>query len=281
MAGCTTDAARSGAGCAALVDQHVRPAERRHVADLTVEAWHVPPAADGTVGEPVPFATAKAQAYDAFAIGDPWGPAWATTWFRLTGEVPADLAHAELVVDLGFQGNMAGFQAEGLVHRPDGTHVKALNPLNDWVPVAPGESVELYVEAAANPHVLTGWSPTRLGDKVTSSPDPVYRAGGRRRRARSSPEVRELLADIEVLDQLAAELGEDDARQVEILLALEAALDALDLADVPATASTAREALAAALGAAGVRRRPPRSPPSGTRTSTRPGCGRSARPCAR
>ena len=63
-----------------------------------------------------------------------------------------------------------------------------------------------------------------------------------------SPEVRELLADIEVLDQLAAELGEDDARQVEILLALEAALDALDLADVPATASTAREALAAALG---------------------------------
>ena len=73
-----------------------------------------------------------------------------------------------------------------------------------------------------------------------------------------SPEVRELLADIEVLDQLAAELGEDDARQVEILLALEAALDALDLADVPATASTAREALAAVLGAAGVRRRPPR-----------------------
>ena len=229
-----------------LVDQHVRPAERRHVADLEVEAWHVPPAADGTVGEPVPFATAKAQAYDAFAVGDPWGPAWATTWFRLTGEVPADLAHAELVVDLGFQGNMAGFQAEGLVHRPDGTHVKALNPLNDWVPVTSGESVELYVEAAANPHVLTGWSPTRLGDKVTSSPDPVYRLVAAAV-VEVRPEVRELLADIEVLDQLAAELGEDDARQVEILLALEAALDALDLADVPATASTAREALAAVL----------------------------------
>ena len=89
--------------------------------------------------------------------------------------MPADLAHPELVVDLGFQGNMAGFQAEGLVHRPDGTHVKALNPLNDWVPVIPGEAVDLYVEAAANPHVLTGWSPTRLGDKLTSSPDPVYR----------------------------------------------------------------------------------------------------------
>ena len=105
-----------------LVDQHVRPAERRHVADLAVGAWHVPPAADGTVGEPVPFAAAKAQTYEPFEIGDPWGPAWATTWFRLTGEVPADVNHAELVVDLGFQGNMAGFQAEGLVHRPDGTH---------------------------------------------------------------------------------------------------------------------------------------------------------------
>src|SRR5215203_5767859 len=96
-----------------LVDQHVRPAERRHVVDLAVEAWHVPPAADGTIGEPVPFATAKAQSYDIFAIGDPWGPAWATTWFRLTGEVPADLAHSELVVDLGFQGTWPGSSARG------------------------------------------------------------------------------------------------------------------------------------------------------------------------
>ncbi len=230
-----------------LVDQHVRPAERRHVADLTVEAWHVPPAADGSVGEPVPFGTAREQTYDAFAIGGAWGPAWATTWFHLTGEVAADVAHPELVVDLGFQGNMAGFQSEGLVHRPDGTHVKALNPLNDWVPVAPGERVDLYVEAAANPHVLTGWSPNHQGDKLTSSADPVYRLVTAAV-VDVAPEVRELLADVEVLDQLAAELGEDDARQVEILLALEAALDALDLAEVPPTANTARAALTAALG---------------------------------
>ena len=60
--------------------------------------------------------------------------------------------------------------------------------------------------------------------------------------------MRELLADVEVLDQLAAELAEDDARQAEILLALEAALDALDLADVPGTASAARSELAGVLG---------------------------------
>ena len=230
-----------------IADQHLRPAERRHVADLTVEAWHVPPAAGGTVGEPVPFEKAVAQSYDAFAIGDPWGPAWATTWFRLTGSVPGDLAHPELVVDLGFAGNMAGFQCEGLVHRPDGTHVKGLNPLNDWVPAIAGEDVELYVEAAANPQVLAGWRPTRLGDKQTSASDPVYRLQTAAV-VDVVPEVRELLADVEVLDQLAAELGEDDARQVEILLALEQALDTLDLTAVAHTAPDARAALANALG---------------------------------
>ena len=165
-----------------LVDQHVRPAERRHVADLTVEAWHVPPAADGTVGEPVPFATARAQAYDAFAVGDPWGPAWATTWFRLTGEVPADLAHAELVVDLGFQGNMAGFQAEGLVHRPDGTHVKALNPLNDWVPVTSGRVGGALRRGRRQPARADRVDPDparRQGHLVARSRVPL---GGRRRR---------------------------------------------------------------------------------------------------
>ena len=132
------------------------------------------------------------------------------------------------------------------MHRPDGAHVKGLNPLNDWVAVGPGESVELYVEAAANPHVLTSWRPTFLGDKLTAPPDPVYRLATAAV-VEVDPEVRSLLADLEVLDRLAAELGEDDVRQVEILLALEAALDALDLSDVPATASGARGALAAAL----------------------------------
>jgi alpha-mannosidase len=229
-----------------IVDQQLQPAVRRHVCDLTVSAWPVPRGADGTVGEPVSFAQAKDQEYDAFAIGDPWGPAWATTWFRMSGEVPPDLAHPELVVDLGFSGASAGFQCEGLVLRPDGTHVKALNPLNDWVPVVPGELVEIYVEAAANPQVLTSWSPTVLGDKLTSGHDPVYRLV-----TAAVVEVdltmRELLADIEVLDQLSAELGEDDSRQVEILLALERALDALDLTDVAATAGTARGELAAVL----------------------------------
>src|SRR5205085_9716783 len=128
----------------------------------------------------------------------------------------------------------------------DGTHVKALNPLNDWVPVVPGEQVEIYVEASANPMVLTSWSPTPVGDKLTSALDPVYRLVTAAV-VDVDPTVRELLADIEVLDQLSAELDEDDSRQVEILLALEKALDALDLTDLVGTAGTARGELAAVL----------------------------------
>ena len=214
--------------------------------DLAVEAWHVPPALDRTVGEPVPFPHARAQQYAAFEVGDPWGPAWATTWFHLTGDVSHDLAHPELLVDLGFSRSSAGFQCEGLVLRPDGRHVKALNPFNDWVPVAPGEGVDLYVEAAANPHVLTSWHPTQLGDKLSSGTDPVYRLAAAAV-VEVEPNVRELLADVEVLEQLAAELAEDDARQAEILLALEKALDALDLTDVASTAGAASVELAPAL----------------------------------
>jgi alpha-mannosidase len=229
-----------------IVDQRLRPAERRRVADLTVEAWHVPPAGEGTVGEPVSFRSASQQAYSAFSVGDTWGPAWATTWFRMSGSVPADVTHPELRIDLGFQGGMPGFQCEGLVYRPDGTHVKALNPFNDWAPAAAGENVELYVEAAANPRVLTSWHPTAVGDKLTSGPDPVYRLLAAAV-VDVDTEVRELLADIEVLDQLAAELREDDSRQVEILLALERAIDSLDLTDVAGTASAARGELTAVL----------------------------------
>ena len=121
--------------------------------------------------------------------------------------MPDDLEHPELVVDLGFSATSAGFQAEGLVHRPDGTHVKALNPLNDWVPATQGERIDLYVEAAANPHIRTcRGTPRSLGDKTTSAPDPVYRLVTAARH-RVAPEVRALVADIEVLEQLAAELG--------------------------------------------------------------------------
>ncbi|HEY2880680.1 alpha-mannosidase [Nocardioides sp.] len=230
----------------ALVER-LRPAVHTTVAPLSVEVWHVPRASDGRVGEPVPFAVARESAYLPCDSGELWGPAWGTSWFRLTGSVPDDLADAEGVVDLGFTQAHPGFQAEGLVHEPDGRIVKGLNPRNDWIPARAG-AVEWYVEAAANPTLLTGFRPTDEGDRLTSSTAPLYRLA-RADLCRRETGVAELVADLEVLEGVRRSLP-DDQRAGEILYAIEAALDALDLADVVGTATAARAELAGALGTA-------------------------------
>lgn len=85
---------------------------------------------------------------------------------------------AEIVafVDLGFEGG-PGFQAEGLVHRADGTIIKGVHPMNAEVPLdrATGP-IELYVEAAANPDITrTMFRPTTLGDGLDPDGEPLYR----------------------------------------------------------------------------------------------------------
>ncbi|GGT32264.1 hypothetical protein GCM10010207_35260 [Streptomyces atratus] len=71
----------------------------------------------------MPFAEAVAAPYEPGAIGEDWGPAWGTSWFRLTGRVPADWAGetVEAVIDLGFARDRPGFSAEAPAHRPDGS----------------------------------------------------------------------------------------------------------------------------------------------------------------
>ncbi len=48
-------------------------------------------------------------------------------------------------VDLGVSPGQAGFQAEGLAYGPDRTIIKAIEPLNDYLPVAarPGVAQQL------------------------------------------------------------------------------------------------------------------------------------------
>src|SRR5690606_4516487 len=133
-----------------VLDERIRPAIYSESVPLQV-SWHELP------GEPVAPAEGLALDYTPVAVGTPWGAAWGTTWFHLQGEVPAAWAgrRVEAVIDLGFDINMTGFQCEGLIYRPDGITVKALNPRNQWVPVAEsaagGEVVDLYMEAASNP----------------------------------------------------------------------------------------------------------------------------------
>ncbi|MFF4422306.1 alpha-mannosidase [Streptomyces sp. NPDC001549] len=229
-----------------VLKERVKPAVHSRAVPLTVERWEAP-------GEPVPVAEGLAAGYEPCAIGDPWGPAWGTTWFRVTGTVPADWAGrtVEAVLDLGFDRMMPGFQCEGLVHRADGGEVKALNPYNDWVRVADraegGEQVEWYVEAASNP-VLVDHTATYEGDLPTSGDQPLYRLA-RMELTVFETEVWELVQDLEVLYDLMTQLDTADARRPGILRALGAALDALDLADVPGTAAAARGCLARVLAA--------------------------------
>jgi len=222
--------------------ERIEPAVYTHLADLTLEAWHVPFNDDGTVGEPVAFADAVTQGFEPAKIGDQWGPAWGTTWFHVTGQVPDDAVDPEVRFDLGWAGRRAGMQAEGLVFRPDGSHVKGLNPLNSWIPVAPGESIEWYVEAAANP-AINGFRPTPLGDNHTAGAEPLYSIS-RVDICSVNTEVRELLADIDVLEELMHALAFEDGRRMEIAYALDRAMDTIDVADVVGTAVAARTELA-------------------------------------
>jgi alpha-mannosidase len=135
----------------ARIDRFVRdritPAVYRRAVPLTITAWEAP-------GEPVPFAEAVSQTYEPFAVGSPWSRPWGTTWFHVTGTVPddagADGTSLEVLVDLGFSDRQPGFQAEGLVHRPDGSRQEATVRLRIDTPI----EVDYYQHGGILPYVL-------------------------------------------------------------------------------------------------------------------------------
>ncbi|OLZ74204.1 alpha-mannosidase [Streptomyces sp. IMTB 2501] len=235
-----------------VLDERIRPAVYPESLPLRVAVWHAP-------GEPVPVAEGLAAEPEPIEVGARWGAPWGTSWFRVTGTVPEAWAGktVEALLDLGFDENMPGFQCEGLVHRPDGTPVKGLNPRNQWVrigaPAEGGEEVCLHIEAASNPVILDyhPFLPTRLGDKETAGSEPQYTLT-RMDLAVFDETVWQLVMDLEVLGELMAELPVDSARRHDVLRAVERALDAVDLQDVNGTADRARERLTGVLSAPAV-----------------------------
>lgn len=224
-----------------ILEQRIRPAVHTDAVPFTIEAWEAP-------GEPVPFEEAAGQSYEPFVTGTPWGPPWGTTWFRVRGEVPARWAgrRVESVFDLGFVGDWPGNQAEALVHTVDGTPLKAVNPQNQYVPVAHpaagGERVDYLIEAASNPDILANdfRGPTPLGDPATAGRAPLY-TFARADLAVLDENVWHLSLDLQVLRELMLELGDHEPRRHEIMHALDRALDALDLDDIPGSAADVRE----------------------------------------
>ncbi|WP_285563917.1 glycoside hydrolase family 38 C-terminal domain-containing protein [Streptomyces sp. RTGN2] len=242
---------------ARVLDQRLRPAVYRESLPLDVATWNV-------TGEPVPVAEGIAAPYEPVRTGAMWGPAWSTSWFRISGTVPAAWAgqRVEAVLDLGFGSTQPGFSAEGLVHRADGTPVKALNPRNTWLPVAEraagGESFVYYVEASANPVIFDSGAggdpfvPTRSGGVAPwlhgdgAPGEPLYRLN-RMDFALFDSAVWELVQDLDVLGGLMHQLPEDSTRRRQLEHAVNRGLDVIDLQEIGESAAHAREILAPAL----------------------------------
>ncbi|MFZ3416696.1 alpha-mannosidase [Arthrobacter sp. 3Tela_A] len=214
---------------------------------LQAAAWNCP-------GEPVTFAEATAQEYTPVSPGARWGRPWGTTWFRLSGTVPAAEPGLvpEALIDLGFSTDMPGFQAEGLVYDAEGNVLKALESTNMAVPLSqePGAGLLLWVEAAATPNVIGDFSflPTPLGSPDTAGSGPLY-VFRRAETALLDVQVHELAQDFSVLWGLMHELPMDSPRRHELLRALQRAAAAVDPQDVSGTAAAARKLLEPALSA--------------------------------
>lgn len=232
-----------------LLGQHLQNALYRHTCPVSIESWDV-------AGEPVDFQTAKQAEYRPMSVGDPWGTAWDTWWLHVTGQVPAEWANEadtrpELVVDLGRVGLGPGFQAEGLVRRPDGTVIKAVEPFNGWVPVPePGQPCEFYIEAASNPQISNGGSfhPTELGNEGVGKEQGIYRLQ-RLELGLLDLQVWNLIQELKVLEGLLHEVDPTRTRYANILDAIEAALNSIDPNDVAGTARRARQCLVDVLSA--------------------------------
>ncbi|MET1065200.1 MAG: glycoside hydrolase family 38 C-terminal domain-containing protein [Arthrobacter sp.] len=232
-----------------FVRDRIIPAIYTRSVPLTLSSWDVP-------DEPVPVMDALRQQFTPQEHGAAWGRPWSTTWLRLQGQVPdgwgaAPDTSVEIIVDLGFSGDLPGFQCEGIAWRADGTILKAISPRNQYVPLkllGSGMSVDFYVEAAANPDLSQGWTfaANPYGDKATAGRDPLYRLG-RIAIAELNQSVWELHQDVWTLRGLMHELPMELPRRHEILRALERMLDVLDPEDVPGTAAAGREALAEVL----------------------------------
>lgn len=232
-----------------FVRERLLPAIYGRSVPLGLSSWEAP-------GEPVPASEAMRQLFEPQEHGAAWGKAWSTKWLRLQGEVPegwgaSEDTTVEIIVDLGFNSDVPGFQCEGTAWRADGSIIKAISPRNYHVPLkllGGGLSVDFYVEAAANPDVAQGWSfaPTPLGDKATSGEEPRYRLG-RIAIAELNETVWELHQDVWTLSGLMHELPMELPRRHEILRALERMLDIMDPDDVAGTAAAGRAALAGVL----------------------------------
>ena len=215
----------------------VRPAIYGRCAPLEVSAHHLH-------GEPIPASEAAGRPFTAFDVGDAWGGMWDTTWFRFRGSIPESWAGAEVVALIHLGGDqMVGFTAEGQIWDTVLRPVQGLHHQHREFVLTPeargDESVEFFVEAAANP--IPPW---HLADWPLLMPDyagtPRYTLETAEL-AVADRSVEGLFLDMRILAELAAL---DPDRSQEIIVVLDKARDMIDPEDVSASVHPARDVLA-------------------------------------
>jgi len=216
---------------------------------LAISAHHLP-------GEPITPAEALGRPFEPFAVGDSWGPRWGTTWFRLHGRIPAEWAGQEVVLRLG--ATRVGTSVPGgefLIFSVEDGHPAPLAGLSFQHAAASltrsaagGETVDLYVEAAANPTTpedrMAGFDWPELRPDFGGEPGFVL---SRAELAVRCPQIRALALDLRLAIGLAAHLDAGSERAREAHAGLAAACRAVDPADVAGSAAAARTALAPVL----------------------------------
>jgi len=207
-----------------VLNEFLRRRRRGPSTTVDIAAYHVH-------GEPVTVAEAMAADYEPFALGGSWGPPWDTTWFRLRGDVPDAWRGRQVALGFGIgNAGSTGFGAEALVWC-EGRPVQGLSPNHRehllTASATGGESVELFVEAAANPPSPFGANPWPL---LLAEPDgaPLFTLDQADLHVRD-PEFDEFWHDFRVLVDLLTELPGGEPQAARIGAGLERACNLLDL----------------------------------------------------
>ncbi len=224
-----------------FVAEVVGPAIHRQRRSLAVAAHHLH-------GEPVPAAEALGRDFEPFAVGQAWGGIWDTTWFRFQGSIPDDWAGAEVAALIHLGGRReVGFSAEGLIWlggRPvQGLHHRQRRFLLGRA--EGGESVEFYVEAAANP--IPSWHRTDWPLLLPDYTGPPLYSLEQAELVTIDRDVEALHLDLQVLLEVADHIPERADEVEEALRSVMAGIEGQDLAAaVPAVRSRLASVLARA-----------------------------------
>lgn len=223
---------------AVAADRFIQPLIHRSKIEFSIEAAHVH-------GEPITWEEASKLEYKPFNIGDEWGARWDTTWFKFNATVPADWAGEEVValISLSFGDYHEGFGREGIVWI-DGKPITAVNRKREAVPLLEkangGETIEFYVEAAANPSAQMFW-----GDGDLLMPDyhgkPLFQLKNAQLSTRDE-QAYQLYMDFTSANSAMRLLPENQPRRGQLRRALNHACQILDLGN-PDCIAPAREAL--------------------------------------